>query len=43
MTLVPHNLTILPLFVFENPFGSYDIDITRGLNYGPNLVSLKVL
>jgi hypothetical protein len=28
----PHNLTILPLFVFKNPFGSYDIHITRGLN-----------
>jgi hypothetical protein len=32
MSLVPHNLIILPLFVFENSFGSYDIHITRGLN-----------
>jgi hypothetical protein len=31
-SLVPHNLTILPLFVFENPFGSYDIHISRWLN-----------
>jgi hypothetical protein len=29
MSLVPHNLTILPLFVFKNPFGSYHIYITR--------------
>jgi hypothetical protein len=41
--LVPHNLTILPLFVLENPFGSYDTHISRGLNLGPNLVSLKIL
>jgi hypothetical protein len=31
-SLVPHNLTILPLFVFKNSFGSYDIHISRGLN-----------
>jgi hypothetical protein len=31
-SLVPHNLTIPPLFVFENPFGSYHIHITRRLN-----------
>jgi hypothetical protein len=40
-SLVPHNLTILPLLIFGNPFGSYDIHITRGLNYGPNKVSQK--
>jgi hypothetical protein len=32
MNLVSHNLTILPLFVLENPFGSYHIHITRRLN-----------
>jgi hypothetical protein len=32
VSLVPHNLTILTLFVFKNPFGSYDIHISRGLN-----------
>jgi hypothetical protein len=42
-SLVPHDLTILPLFVFKNPFGSYDINISRGLNKGPNLFSLKIL
>jgi hypothetical protein len=31
-SLVSHNLTILSLFVFENSFRSYHIDITRGLN-----------
>jgi hypothetical protein len=31
-SLVPHNLTILPLFVFKNQFSSYDINISRGLN-----------
>jgi hypothetical protein len=31
-SLVPHNLTILLLFVFENSFDSYHIRITRGLN-----------
>jgi hypothetical protein len=30
--IVPHNLTILPLFVLKNPFGSYDIHISRGIN-----------
>jgi hypothetical protein len=42
-SLVPHNLTILLLVVFENPLGSYNIHISRGLNYGSNLVSLKIL
>jgi hypothetical protein len=32
VSLIPHNLTILPLLVFENPFGSYDIHISQGLN-----------
>jgi hypothetical protein len=31
-SLVPHNLTILSLFVFENSFCSNDIHIKRGLN-----------
>jgi hypothetical protein len=31
MSLVPHNLTILSLIVFENSFDSYGIHITRGL------------
>jgi hypothetical protein len=42
-SLVPHNLTILPLFVFKDPFGSYDIHISLEINYGRNLVSLKIL
>jgi hypothetical protein len=32
VSLIPHNLTILPLFVFENPFSSYDVHLTRGFN-----------
>jgi hypothetical protein len=32
VSLVSHNLIILPLFVFENPFGTYNIHITRRLN-----------
>jgi hypothetical protein len=32
VSLVPHNLTIHPLFVFENPFSFYLIHILRGLN-----------
>jgi hypothetical protein len=32
VSLVPHNLIILPLFVFKNPFGSYDIHIFQGIN-----------
>jgi hypothetical protein len=31
-SLVSHNLTILPLFVLKNSFGSYNIHITRRLN-----------
>jgi hypothetical protein len=31
-SLVPHNLTIIPLLVLENSFDSYDIHISRGLN-----------
>jgi hypothetical protein len=31
-SLVPHNLTILPMFVFKDSFGSYDIHISRGMN-----------
>jgi hypothetical protein len=31
-SLVPHDITILSLFVFKNSFGSYDIHISRGLN-----------
>jgi hypothetical protein len=30
--LVSHDLTILPLYVFKNSFGTYDIHISRGLN-----------
>jgi hypothetical protein len=32
VSLVSHNFTILPLFIFENSFGSYHIHITRRLN-----------
>jgi hypothetical protein len=32
VSLVPHSLTIIPLFVFKKSFGSYHIHITRGLN-----------
>jgi hypothetical protein len=32
VSLIPHNLTILPLFVFENTFDFYHIHIMRGLN-----------
>jgi hypothetical protein len=42
-SLISHNPTILPLFFFENSFGSYHIHITRRFNSVPNLVSLKVL
>jgi hypothetical protein len=31
-SLVSHNLTIFPLFVLKNSFGSYDIHISRGIN-----------
>jgi hypothetical protein len=30
--LVPHNLTILPLFAFKNSFDPYDVHISQGLN-----------
>jgi hypothetical protein len=32
VSLVPHNLTILPLFVLKNSFGSYDIHISQWIN-----------
>jgi hypothetical protein len=43
VSLISHNLTVLPLFVLEHPFGVNHIDSMRRINQGPDLVSLKVL
>jgi hypothetical protein len=43
VSLVSHNLAVLPLFVLEHPFGANNIDSMRRINQGSDLVSLKVL
>jgi hypothetical protein len=42
-SLVSHNLTVLPLFVLEHPFGANDINSIRRIIQGPDVVSIKVL
>jgi hypothetical protein len=32
VSLIPYNLTILPLLIFEKPFSSYGIHIKRELS-----------
>jgi hypothetical protein len=43
VSLVSHNLTVLPLFVLKHPFGVNHIDSMKRMNQSSDLVSLKVL
>jgi hypothetical protein len=42
VSLISHNLIVLPLFILEHPFGANHIDSMRRINQGPDLVSLKI-